>query len=85
MEQSASMPLVSLVILGLQGIVTLLVSLVLWWVKGITVQLREMNGSVRDLKAWREVHQPLDEQWRKENREEHKDLWEELKAERENR
>ena len=85
MEQSASMPLVSLVILGLQGIVTLLVSLVLWWVKGITVQLREMNGSVRDLKAWREVHQPQDEQWHKENREEHKDLWEELKAERENR
>lgn len=85
MEQSTNIPLVSLVILGLQGIATLLVSLVLWWVKVITVQLREMNGNVRDLKAWKEIHQPQEEQWHKENREEHRDFWEELKTGHERR
>lgn len=85
MEQPITAPLISIAILGLQGIATLLVTLIGWWVKGISAQLREMNGSVRDLRAWKEMHQPQDEQRHKENREEHKDIWRELKIDRESR
>ena len=63
-----------------QGVIGFGVSLVGWGVREIYFQLREMNGNVRDLKAWRNIHQPQEEKWHEENREDHKSLWEEIKA-----
>ena len=66
-------------LLILQGAIGLGVTIVGWGVKGIYDQLREMNGNVRDLQAWKNVHQPQEENWHQENREEHKTLREEIK------
>lgn len=82
MEQ-VGLPIVSILILVFQGVVTLIVSIVGWWVKGIVIQLREMNGNVRDLTAWKDVHGPQDDKWHDENRQDHREIWKELKSIRE--
>lgn len=81
--ENATVPLISIIILVFQGVVTFIVSIIAWGVKGIFSQLREMNGNVRDLKAWKEMHQPQEEQWHEEDRQSRKDIWSELKSLRE--
>ena len=67
-----------IVVMAFQGITALIVSIVGWWVRDNSKQLREMNGNVRDLKAWKDVHQPEEERWQRENRQDHKEMWEEI-------
>lgn len=81
--ETTTISITSIIILILQGGITLIVSVIGWWIKGISSELREMNGNVRDLKAWKEVHQPQEESWHRENRQDHKELWEEIKSIRE--
>lgn len=73
----------TILVLILQGLVTLIVGLVGWWVKGISSQFRELNGDIRDLVAWKNLHQPQEEKWHEENRQDHRDIWKELKGLRE--
>lgn len=77
--------LISVMILIGQGVVTLIVTIVGWWIKGISNQIREVNGNVRDLTAWKAVHQPQEEKWHDENRQDHEKLWSELKTLREDK
>ena len=83
--ETTTISITSIIILILQGGITLIVSIVGWWVKGISSELREMNGNVRDLKAWKDVHQPEEERWQRQNHQDHKELWQEIKTMRDNK
>ena len=87
--ETTTISITSIIILILQGGITLIVSIVGWLIKdlikGIYLQLREMNGNVRDLKAWKDVHQPEEERWQRQNHQDHKELWGEIKTMRDNK
>jgi len=43
-----------------------------------------MSRCLTSLTAWKTIHEEQEKQWHKENREDHKELWEGIKAIRDN-
>ena len=76
--ENATVPLISIIILVFQGVVTFIVSIIAWGIKGIFSQLREMNGNVRELKTWKDIHTQTDDDYHRRTDKSIDDLWQKV-------